>query len=81
MTAVLSGPVPPHEVTLQTQNLPRLRFNRGKNFDLSSTGWMLPTPKDTPLEEMRKRYDDTGYLWVQHLLPREDVYDMREQYV
>ena len=81
MTAIQSSPVAPHEVTLQTHQIPRLRFNRGKNVDLSSTGWMLPTPKDTPLEEMRRRYEDTGYLWVKHLLPREDVYDVREQYV
>ena len=81
MTAVQPFPVAPHEVSLHTHEIPRLRFNRGKIVDLSSTGWMHPTPIDTPLEEMRKRYDDTGYLWVKHLLPREDVYDVREQYV
>ena len=81
MAAVQRGPAPAHEINLPTQQLPRLHFNRGKNVDLSSTGWMLHTPVDTPLEVMRKRYDDTGYLWVKNLLPREAVYEMREQYV
>jgi len=29
---------------------------------------------------MRKRYETDGYLWVKHLIPREDVYDMRALY-
>ena len=80
MAAIQTHPVPAHQLSSQPQQLPRLRFNRGKNVDLSSTDWMLPTPKDTPLEEMKARYKDTGYLWVKNLLPREDVYDLREQY-
>ena len=81
MAEVQHVPVPAHEIRAQPQELPRLRFNRGSNVELSSTGWMLPTPDTTPIAEMRKRYDETGYLWVKNLLPREDVYDMREQYV
>ncbi|KAL8955832.1 MAG: hypothetical protein Q9183_006511 [Haloplaca sp. 2 TL-2023] len=58
----------------------RLRSNRGDYVDASSTGWMRPTPVDTPLEEMRRRYQEDGYIWVKNVIPREDVYDMREHY-
>ena len=78
MAEVQSAPIPAHEIH-QAEQLPRLHFNRAKNVELSSTGWMLPTPPTTTIDEMRKRYDETGYLWVKNLLPREDVYDMREQ--
>lgn len=47
----------------------------------SSTGWMRPTPSDTPIEEMRKRFRDEGYVWIKNVIPREVVYDMREQWV
>lgn len=79
MAEVQNAPIPAHEIQYQSQEVPRLCFNRGKNVELSSTGWMLPTSKDTSIAEMRKRYNETGYLWVKNLLPREDVYDMREQ--
>lgn len=43
--------------------------------------WMSPTPADTPIEEMRRRFRENGYLYVKGILPREDVLDVREQYV
>ncbi|KAL8711861.1 MAG: hypothetical protein Q9220_003805 [cf. Caloplaca sp. 1 TL-2023] len=41
---------------------------------------MRPTPKDTPLEEIRSRFMQDGYVWIKNVIPREDVYDMREHY-
>ena len=58
---------------------PTLRSNEGNPIDVASTGWMHSVTTDTPIEEMRARYELDGYLWVKHLLPREDVLDMREQ--
>ena len=79
MAEVQHAPNLTHEIMFEAEQLPRLRFNRRENIELSTTGWMLPTPKETPLDEMRTRYEEKGYLWVKNLLPREDVYDMREQ--
>lgn len=42
---------------------------------------MQPTDLSTPLDEMRARYDRDGYTWIKNLIPREVVYDMREQSV
>ncbi len=42
-------------------------------------GWMRETARDTPLEEMRRRFDTDGYVLVKGLIPREDVLDMREK--
>ena len=39
------------------------------------------TSKDTPLSEMRSRFDSDGYLLVKNLLPREDVLNVRQQCV
>ena len=37
--------------------------------------------KDTPLSEMRSRFDSDGYLFVKNLLPRENVLKVRQQCV
>lgn len=65
----------------RTPQLPSLRSNQGSYVDQSSTGWMRSTPTGTPLQEMRRRFREDGYIWVKNVIPREDVYDMREQYV
>lgn len=79
MAEVQNTPTPAHEIASQAEKVPLLHFNRAKDVELSSTGWMLPTPNNISISEMRRRYDETGYLWVKKLLAREDVYDMREQ--
>lgn len=79
MTEVQQAPIAAHELRHEPRELPPLRSNRGTYVDPSITGWMRPTSRDAPLEEMRKRYRKDGYVWVKNLLPREDVYDMREQ--
>lgn len=35
---------------------------------------------DLPLEELRKRYDEDGYVFIKKLLPRQDVLKARESY-
>ncbi len=78
--ATQSAPVPAHELVYEPQQLPRLRANYGDYLDPESVGWMEETPIDTSLEEMRRRFDENGYLFVKNLIPREDVLDMREAY-
>ncbi|KAL8761547.1 MAG: hypothetical protein Q9184_002341 [Pyrenodesmia sp. 2 TL-2023] len=63
-----------------TPGLPSLRSNRGSYVDQSSTAWMRSTPIGTSLQEMRRRFEEDGYIWVKNVIPREDVYDMRERY-
>ncbi|KAL9579778.1 MAG: hypothetical protein Q9212_004901 [Teloschistes hypoglaucus] len=77
----LHAPRPPNaEIKNLASHLPCLRSNKGGYVNPSSTGWMRSTPRDTALEEMRKRFREDGYIWVKNVIPREDIYDMREQY-
>jgi phytanoyl-CoA hydroxylase len=41
---------------------------------------MKETPIDTDLEEMRRRFNKDGYIFVKNVMPREDVLNMREAY-
>jgi hypothetical protein len=43
-------------------------------------GSLQPLAKDAPLEELRKFYQENGYLWVKGLLPAEDVWTCRQKY-
>jgi hypothetical protein len=61
---------------LQIQDaLPAERADLGKLMLQSAGGpvhpevldYLQPTTLDTPLEEMRARYQKNGYLWVSHL--------------
>lgn len=79
MTEVQQPRIAAHEMMPEPRVLPPLRSNSGAYVDPSTTGWMRPTSRDTPIEEMRRLYETEGYVWVKQLLPREDVYDMREQ--
>ena len=72
-------PVPAHEIAAQPAELPKLRSNYGRHVDSAFVGWMRPTPASTSMDEMRRLYETEGYVWVKNLLPREDVYDLREQ--
>lgn len=75
-----TAPVPAHELVFEPQQLPKLRSNYGSYLDQRTVGWMRETNIDTPLDEMRRRFDDDGYIFVKGLMPREDVLDMREAY-
>lgn len=35
---------------------------------------------DMPMEELRRRYNEDGYVFLKGLLPREDVLKAREEY-
>ncbi|KAF2006256.1 hypothetical protein P154DRAFT_517909 [Amniculicola lignicola CBS 123094] len=43
-------------------------------------GALKQSSPDLPLDELRKRYHEDGYLFLKGLLPREDVLRAREQY-
>ena len=78
---VLNAPGIPSLGNSLSGHLPKLRWNHGNYIASSSTGWMQPTSVDTPVEEIRKRFREEGYVWIKNVIPRETVYDMREQWV
>lgn len=41
---------------------------------------LRPTPKDTPISEIRRRLKEDGYIFMKGLIPREDVLNVRKQY-
>lgn len=78
--AVQQLSIPAHELVYERQQLPKLRSNHGPCVDASSVGWMQETSIDTPLEEMQRRFNTDGYVFIKHLIPRETVLDSREEY-
>lgn len=47
----------------------------------SETATLLrPSNPTLPLSELRKRYEEDGYLFLKQLLPREDVLSTRNHY-
>lgn len=80
MAAVQHAPVPVHELVYQPNTLPKLRSNHGDFLDQNTVGWMRETSIDTPIDEMRRRFHEEGYVFVKNVMPREDVLDMREAY-
>ncbi|RAK99624.1 phytanoyl-CoA dioxygenase family protein [Aspergillus ibericus CBS 121593] len=60
-----------------------------KNLNLESNfgpmlpekvGYLQPTSKDTPIEVMKERFSKDGYLFIKHLLPRDQVLECRRKY-
>ncbi|KAF1961202.1 phytanoyl-CoA hydroxylase [Byssothecium circinans] len=43
-------------------------------------GALKPSSPDLPAEELRRRYNEDGYVFLKGLLPREDVLKAREEY-
>ncbi|KAF3053694.1 hypothetical protein E8E11_011358 [Didymella keratinophila] len=43
-------------------------------------GALRQSSPDMPLEELRRRYNDDGYVFLKGLLPKEDVLKAREEY-
>lgn len=78
--ATQHNPTPAHELVYEPGQLPKLRSNYGGDLAPESVGWLRETPIDTPLEEMRKRFNEDGYVFVKNVMPREDVLDMRQAY-
>lgn len=56
-----------------------LYVNDGKLAD-DQIGQLRPTSLDTPMEEVRRRYQEDGYVFLKGLIPREDVLKAREEY-
>jgi phytanoyl-CoA hydroxylase len=58
---------------------PQLYVNDGP-LELDQVGSLKITTLDTPMEEIRRRYSEDGYVFLKQLLLREDVLKAREQY-
>ncbi|PLB46074.1 hypothetical protein P170DRAFT_449619 [Aspergillus steynii IBT 23096] len=72
-----------HTASVQPQqpaSLPESLGQNGGRVDRSQLGLLRPTPCDLPVEEMRRRLEEDGYLFVKGVIPREDVLDARENY-
>lgn len=41
---------------------------------------LKPTTLDTPIDEIRRRFEEDGYVFLKGLLPRADVLKAREEY-
>jgi len=52
----------------------------GGIIESPSIGRLRPTPIMTAMEEIRKRYDEEGYVWLKGLLPSSDVWNARREY-
>jgi len=46
----------------------------------SQVARLEPCKLTLPLDELRRRYKENGYLYVKGLLPRKDVFKVREEY-
>lgn len=57
----------------------RLAVNDGP-LTSHNAAFLRESSPELPLEELRKRYDEDGYLFLKHLLPREDVLRARQKY-
>jgi phytanoyl-CoA hydroxylase len=50
-------------------------------IDEQHIGRLRPTPKETPIPELKRRLSEDGYLFVKNLIPREDVLHVRRRCV
>jgi phytanoyl-CoA hydroxylase len=55
-------------------NALKLRSSRGI-IEPHFLGKLQPTSTDTPMEEIRRRYEQDGYVWLKRLLPPFDVWN------
>lgn len=49
-------------------------------LDQEQVGSLRPSLASEPVEDLRQRYQDDGYLFLKGLLPREDILKAREAY-
>lgn len=61
--------------------LPEGLGQNGGRVSIDHIGLLRPTPTSVPMEEMRQRLKQDGYLFVKGLIPREDVLGAREKCV
>jgi phytanoyl-CoA hydroxylase len=45
-----------------------------------NAAFLRPSEPTLPMEELRKRYEEDGYLFLKQILPRADVLEARDQY-
>lgn len=45
-----------------------------------NAAFLRPSEPNLPIEELRKRYEEDGYLFLKQVLPRADVLEARNQY-
>lgn len=79
--AVASQQTSPHS-HLKAQSssglCPPICSNDGGFINQEFLGWMKPSNPYEPLAELRRRFQNDGYLFVKGLLPKEDVLNVRE---
>ena len=81
MAQVTSPPQPVHELgSLLNRLAPLQKTNEGAHIDSEMISWLIPTPNDTPLPEIRSRYERDEYVWLKNIIPRDAVLEMRERY-
>jgi phytanoyl-CoA hydroxylase len=73
----------PHALTLE-QDVPsfdgkKLFVNDGL-LRPSQVGKLKESSPDLPMEELRRRYNEDGYVYLKGLLPRDNVLKAREEY-
>ena len=45
----------------------------------SGIGWLRETHTAAPIEVMRKRYLEDGYVFLKKLIPSDEILDVREE--
>ncbi|KAJ5357385.1 hypothetical protein N7541_004543 [Penicillium brevicompactum] len=80
MTAVLNPVAPPLFSGTVKDCLPEGLGQNGGRISSEKIGFLRPTPKNLPVEQLRQRLKEDGYLFVKDVIPREDVLDARENY-
>lgn len=69
-----------HESHCKSKNgLPELHSNTGSALKPDTLGWMRESSSSLPLEELKTRFREDGYIFIKGLIPRKDVLDVREQ--
>ncbi|THY30147.1 hypothetical protein D6D00_03087 [Aureobasidium pullulans] len=71
----------PHSISPTQENAsssqPKLFVNDGS---LENYSWLQPSQPDEPLEELRRKYNEDGYIFLKGHIPREDVLTARRSY-
>lgn len=79
--AAATSPTPPVLHGSLKDYLPEGLGQTGGRISTDHVGLLRPTPSSLPMEEMRERINQDGYLFIKGLIPKEDVLDMREKWV
>ncbi|ETN46920.1 uncharacterized protein HMPREF1541_01109 [Cyphellophora europaea CBS 101466] len=70
----------PHAEFPEPQPTAHKFFANDGPLDPSQIGYLRPTTLDIPISEVRRRFDQDGYVFLKGLLPRADVLAAREAY-